>query len=178
MKTRIGLIGPKDSVERILRLGARYEAKAEFVIRIYKRKEESVELTKEIERDVDVILYSGIIPYKIVSYANVTDKPCLYPPRVGTCIVKALWDMRDAGLRFDRISIDSIDREAVEETAEELGFSFDNLEVVEYEEGTSYEDLAEMHAALVREGKVDAVLTGLTKTHERLSGRGVRCHKV
>lgn len=178
MKTRIGLIGPRDSVRRILDAGSRYESTVEFVTSVYERKEESVGLAIALDREVDAILFSGIIPYKLVSYANVTDKPCLYLPRVGTCIVKALWDMRDAGESFDRISVDSIDRETLEETAEELGFRFGNLEIVEYEEGTSYEELAEMHARLIAEGRVDAALTGLTKTHDILRARGLRCHKV
>ena len=178
MKTRIGLIGPQDSVDRVLGVAARYESKTDFIVRIYESKGESVELARQIERDVDVILFTGVIPYRIVSYANVTDKPCLFAPRVGTSIVRALWEMRDSGERYDRISVDSIDREAVEEIAEEIGFEFDALEVVEYEEGTSYEDLAMMHAALVSEGKVDAALTGLSKTYRILHERGIRCYKI
>ncbi|MBU1080625.1 MAG: hypothetical protein KKB59_09045, partial [Spirochaetes bacterium] len=178
MRTRIGLIGPKDSIERVLLASSRFESRVEFVIGQYASKEESVELARGLKDRVDVILFTGVIPYLIVTHANVTDRPCLYLPRIGTSVVKGLWQMRNEGVRYDRISIDSIDREAVVEIAEELGFAFESLEVVDYEEGTSYEDLADLHAALHASGLVDASLTGLTRTHAILSGRGLRSYKI
>jgi len=178
MKTRIGLIGPKDSIERAQRAATRFEGRMEFVIGQYESKEESVELVRGLEDAVDVILFTGIIPYLISTHANATAKPCLYMPRVGTSVIKTLWLMRNEGVPYDRISIDSIDREAVEEAAEELGFAFDSLQIVEYEEGTSYEDLAARHEALLASGLADSVMTGLTRTHDILRAKGLRCYKI
>ncbi len=178
MKTRIGLIGPKDSIERALRAAARFEGRMEFVLGQYASKEESVELARGLEDRVDVILFTGIIPYLIATHADATVKPCLYMPRVGTSVIKTLWQMRNEGVPYDRISIDSIDREGVEEAAEELGMTFKSLQIVEYEEGTSYEDLAARHEELIASGLARAALTGLTKTHDILTAKGFRCYKI
>lgn len=178
MKTRIGLIGPEDSIQRMLEASVKFQELAEFIPRIYDRKEESCDLVREIEGEVDVFLFSGIIPYRIVTYSNATTCPCLYLPRLGTSVIRPLWMMRDRGETYSRISVDSIDKADVLEAAEELGLQFDNLEAIEYEPGTSYEDLAKMHEARYQSGAVEVVLTGLAKTHEILSSKGIRCYRI
>ncbi len=178
MKTRIGLIGPEDSLSRILRSASRFTDRVELVPKVYTDKSESIELSKTLEHKVDVILFSGIIPFRIVHYANAIETPCIYIPRVGMSVIKPLWEMRDKGECFDRVSIDSIFREDVEEAVEEFGFMFKALEVLNYEEDTSYEALAEMHAALYREGRIDVAMTGLSKTHAILIATGIPCYKI
>ncbi len=178
MKTRIGLIGPEDSLQRIVRTASRFADRVELVPKVYADKRESIQLAKELESLVDVILFSGIVPYRIVHNANAIEAPCIYIPRVGTSVIRPLWDMRDKGMRFDRVSVDSIFREDVEEAVEEFGFRFKSLEVLAYEEDTSYEALAEMHAALYRDGKTDVAMTGLSKTQRILAAMAVPCYKI
>ena len=69
MKTRIGLIGPEDSLQRIVRTASRFADRVELVPKVYADKRESIQLAKELESLVDVILFSGIIPYRIVHNA-------------------------------------------------------------------------------------------------------------
>ena len=95
MKTRIGLIGPEDSVQRMLESSVKFQDLAEFIPRIYDRKEESCDLVRQMEGEVDVFLFSGVVPYRIVTYSNTTTRPCLYLPRLGTSVIKPLWEMRD-----------------------------------------------------------------------------------
>ena len=178
MKTRIGLIGPEDSIQRILESSVKFQDMAEFVPRIYDRKEESCDLVRQTEGEVDVFLFSGIVPYRIVTYSNATTRPCLYLPRLGTSVIRPLWEMRDRGESYRRISVDSIDKADVQEAADELGLHFDKLEAIEYEPGTSYEDLAGMHEALYRSGTIEVALTGLAKTHAILSAKGIRCYRI
>ncbi len=178
MKTRIGLIGPEDSLARILPVASEFEGKIEILRKVYESKEESLALVREAQGDVDVFLFSGIIPYMIVAYARGTDKPCVFIPRLGTSVIRALWDMRTDGADYRRISVDSIDRRDVEEAAEELGFEFETLEVVEYEEGITYEALAGLHREFYDAGKTAAALTGLSRTHRVLKEAGVRAYKT
>ncbi|MDX9958338.1 MAG: hypothetical protein RBT68_07840, partial [Spirochaetia bacterium] len=178
MKTRIGLIGPEDSIQRMLESSVKFQDLAQFVPGVYDRKEESCDLARQLEGEVDVFLFSGIIPYRIVTYSNTTTRPCLYLPRLGTSVIRPLWEMRNRGENYSKISVDSIDKADVQEAAEELGLQFDNLEAIEYEPGTSYEDLAEMHEALFRSGAIEVALTGLAKTHDILSAKGIRCYRI
>lgn len=178
MKTRIGLIGPADSVERILEESAKFQDRAVFVPRIYDRKEESCDLVRQVEGEVDVFLFSGVIPYRIAVCGNATTRPCIYLPRLGTSVIRPLWEMRDRNETYRKLSIDSVDKADVQEAAEELGLHFDNLEAIEYEPGTSYEELADMHEALYRSGSIEVALTGLAKTHEILCAKGIRSYRI
>ncbi len=179
MKTRIGLIGPGDSVRRIQHVAAGFGDKLELIPGIYSKKEESAQLAADIEREADVLLFSGIIPYKIGTYAGGLQKPCLYIPSIGTSIIRAIWEMRDKNEGYGRVSVDSIERNDLEETAAELGFKFDALEIVEYDETTSYEKLADMHEALFQSGRTEVALTALSdRTRDILVERGVRCYRI
>lgn len=178
MKVKLGLVGPADSLERIARASEGFRDAVELVPRVYRVKEESVALAKELDPAVDVILFSGVIPYKIVALSNATTKPLLYLPRAGMSLARPLWEMRERHEPFSRISIDSFAYRDVAEVAEELGVSFESVVPVEYEESTSYEDLARAHETLYRGGEVDVALTGLSRTVELLKARGVPCHRI
>lgn len=178
MKVKIGLVGPADSLERILQASARYLDSVEFVSGVYKLKEESPEITRELAPTCDVILFSGVVPYRIAALANVTSKPLLYLPRLGMSLARPLWDMRQRGQSFDRISIDSFAEQDLQEVAEELGIRFSTVRMVEYGESASYEELADAHESFYRRGITDVALSGLRRTTELLEERGVPCHRV
>lgn len=178
MKVKIGLVGPADSLERIVQAAHRYQDSVELIPRVYKLKEESPRLTRELAPACDVILFSGVVPYRIAALANVTAKPLLYLPRVGMSLARPLWDMRRKNQAFDRISIDSFAEQDVLEVADELGIRFQTIRMVEYWETASYEELADAHERLYREGETDVALTGLRRTTEILQERGVPCHRI
>ncbi len=178
MKVKIGLVGPADSLERILQASGRYLDSVEFVPGIYKLKEESPGITRELAPTCDVILFSGVVPYRIAALANVTSKPLLYLPRLGMSLARPLWDMRERGQSFERISIDSFAEQDLQEVAEELGIRFRTVRMVEYWESASYEELADSHESYFRQGITDVALTGLRRTTELLQERGVPCHRI
>ncbi|MBN2873909.1 MAG: hypothetical protein JXM71_02345 [Spirochaetales bacterium] len=178
MKVRIGLVGPADSLDRIQQSADRIRDSAILVPRVYRAKEESPRLAAELDPDVDVILFSGIVPYRIAALAGVTTKPLLYLPRLGMSLAQPLWEMREKGLPFNRISIDSFAARDVAEVAEELGFQFETVEIVEHWETASYEDLASAHEKLYREGRTDLAFTGLSRTVELLMEHHVPCKRI
>ena len=178
MKVKIGLVGPADSLERIVQAAHRYQDSVELIPRTYKLKEESPRLTRELAPACDVILFSGVVPYRIAALANVTAKPLIYLPRVGMSLARPLWDMRRKNQAFERISIDSFAEQDVLEVADELGITFKSIRIVESWETASYEELADVHERLFREGETDVALTGLRRTTEILQERGVPCHRI
>ena len=178
MRVRLGLIGPADSIERIVQTASRMSETTEIIPRIYSVKEESAELAAQLEPLVDVILFSGIVPYRIAALANAVSKPMLYLPRVGMSLALPLWEMREKGQPFRRISIDSFAAQDIAEVAEELGFSFERVEIIEQWESATYEEMAEAHERLYRQGLTDVALTGLSKTVQILAGHGTPCKRV
>lgn len=62
MTVKIGVIGPQDSIDLIKSVAKSMDDDFELVLGIYDRKDETVKLTKKIQIDVDVLLYTGNIP--------------------------------------------------------------------------------------------------------------------
>jgi len=82
MTVKIGVIGPQDSIDLIKSVAKNMEEDFELVLGIYDRKEETVELTKEIQIKVDVLLYTGNIPYRVAVQSGSITKPALYVPMI------------------------------------------------------------------------------------------------
>ncbi len=178
MAIRIGVIGPKDSLDRIAHAKESMEEEFDLVLGVYDVKEETVELTKKIQNEVEVLLYSGIIPYRIASRAGVITKPALFIPRIGLSLARILWDLKNRGLPYRRLSVDSVDLQDVLEIAEELGFQFERIEIIDYDAQDSYEDLANKHIAYINSRQTQVAITGLSRTHQMLRDNDICSYKV
>ncbi len=178
MKIKMGIIGPRDSVEKICEVAEEFKEKIDVFPYIYEKKEEAIQIVKENQMKVDVILFSGHIPYYITKYNNVIKKPALYIPRVGTSILKSLLEISKQGMDHRRMSIDSVKKESVNEVAKELDLKFEKIYIIPYEENIEYEKLADYHYDLWQKGEINIVVTGLSKTYERLKKLGVPVFKL
>lgn len=178
MKIRLGIIGPRDSVKKISEVAQEFIDKIEIYENIYEVKEETLEILKDCQDKVDVILFSGHVPYYIGKYANAIKKPAVSIPRVGTSILKVLWEIKTMEIDYTKLSIDSVKQNAVEDIAKELDIAFEYLNVISYEEDISYDKLAKYHYNLWKEGKINIAVTGLSKTYEKLKKLGVPVYKL
>lgn len=178
MKIKIGIIGPKDSTKKICEVSEEFKEKIDIYPFIYERREEAVEILEKYQNQVDVILFSGPAPYNVAKYKNIIHKPATYIPRTGTSIVKVLFDIYRQNMDYSKLSIDSVDEAAVDEISKELDIKFKNLFVIPYEENTKYEEMTDYHYKLWKNGEINIVITGLTKTYEELKELGVPVRKI
>jgi len=178
MTVKIGVIGPQDSIDLIKSVAKNMEEDFELVLGIYDRKEETVELTKEIQIKVDVLLYTGNIPYRVAVQSGSITKPALYVPMIGTSLARILWDIKNKGLSYNRLSIDTINLSDVLEIGDELGIDFERIKIIDFDPLESYENLAEKHAKLAINNKTDVAITGLSTTHKILQKKGVSSYRI
>jgi len=178
LRIRLGIIGPEDSVDKICKVAKEYEDRIEVYSYIYELKEETISRVVECQRQVDVLLFSGHIPYYIAKRAGVIEKPNFYIPRVGISILKAMYEMDHLGIDYSKMSIDSIQEEALLEVAEEVGITFDKYYLVPYKENIDYEVLEKKHCDLWEEGKTNIAITGLSKTYDDLLAKNIPVFKI
>ena len=69
---KIGVVGPIQSVERIIALAREIEQDMEFIPYIYEVATETKHLVETHNQAVDFWLFSGYIPYKLASQTNVS----------------------------------------------------------------------------------------------------------
>jgi hypothetical protein len=178
MRIKLGIIGDHDTVKKIVEVAEEFNDKVDIFPHSYEYKEETLELLNKCQDKVDVIIFSGHVPYFIAKFANAIKKPAVYIPRVGTSILKAFWEINSDGIDCRRISIDSVKENSVDEITKELNITIERLYVISYEENISYDELAERHYKLWKDNKINAAVVGLTKTYERLKKLGVPVYKL
>lgn len=181
MKIKIGIIGPQDSIRKILEFAKEFEESAELVPYAYKVKDSAIELTSLCQEHTDLVLYTGEAPYRIALQAGIIRKPALFLPRNGSCIYKALWEMRNDGVEIKNISTEGLLKEEVLETASELGIEdFGNVYTFDIFNNfnVDYVQIADYHTRLFKEGSVGAVITAFSKIYEMLKDHEIPVYKV
>lgn len=178
MTVKIGIIGPQDSIDLIKSVAEKMEEDFELVLGIYDRKDETIDLTKEIQLKSDVLLYTGNIPYRVAVQSNIITKPALYVPMIGTSLARILWDIKDKGLSYNRLSIDTINLTDVLEIGDELGIDFEKIEIIDFDPYESYEELAEKHADSAISNNTDVAITGLSTTYRILQKKGICSYRI
>jgi len=180
LKLKIGVIGSKDTVEKILVVANEFKDKAEFISFKYRDKSETIEVTKRSQESSDILIFSGEAPYTIALNAEVIKKPAVYIPRTGTSFYSVLWKMRDDNIDIKSISTEILLKEEAIEAMEELGIVFD--EIYDYKFNYSFDfehkELADFHYNLWKEGKTDAAVTGFTIIFNLLKEKGMPIYKL
>ncbi|MCD4713596.1 MAG: hypothetical protein K8R73_09980 [Clostridiales bacterium] len=174
----IGVFGAKDSIGAIYDVGQEFSEEAKLLCYPYEKKEDTPDMVKSNIQKVDVVLYSGRVPFNIVSNSMKVEKPSLYMPHNGTCIYRTLWDIKEAGLSMEYISFDTINENEIREIFKELGLSDDNIRVFEYDGDIDYEKLAQFHIDLWEKNNNYVAVTCLYKTYEILTAHGISAFRV
>lgn len=180
MKLKISVIGSADTVEKILMVAEEFQDKAEFKPFKYIDKSETVELTKKSQEDSDILIFSGEAPYTIALNEGVIKKPSVFIPRTGTCIYRTLWQMRDDDIDIKRISTEVLPEKEIVETMEELDIVLDKVYTYDfkYTFDIEYNELADFHYNLWKDGKINAVVTGFTRIFLLLKEKGMHVYKL
>lgn len=180
----IGIIGPQDSVDRLVEVASEL-SEANFVIaRTYSQPEEAIEHALELDSVCDVILFTGRLPYAVVAAESRTWNPELrYIPHTGTDLYRTLVRilMMNEGV-LPRLSVDTIDDSWVAETFADIGrpapehlFSFASLPDNEV---PSREAVVEFHVDQWEAGTVDVCVTCLGVVHDDLVERGIPTWRI
>lgn len=180
MNLKLGVIGSKDTVEKILVVAEEFRDKVEFIPFKYRDKSETIEITKKSQKNSDILLFSGEAPYTIASNAGVIKKPAVYIPRTGTSFYSVLWKIRNDNINIKRISTEVLLKEEAIEAMEELGIVFE--EIYDYKFNYSFDfeqkELIDFHYNLWKDGKIDAAVTGFTTIFNALKKKGVPIYKL
>ena len=178
MKLKIGFIGAKDTLAILEKIAEEYQEDFEAVIAPYEKKEETPDLVKRYINDVDAIIFSGQMPYKIARKQMDITIPTLYMPHRGTSIYQVLWKMKSEGRDLQKVSFDNVSEREIKEIYQDLDIPGSQIYVKEYQENLSYQEWAEHHKVLYDQGKITTVITCLRETCEILQKMGVPTYRV
>ncbi|PFH83105.1 hypothetical protein [Bacillus sp. AFS088145] len=173
---RIGLVGPEWSLERILSFSKEYEKEFEFFPFAYDEPVETKEIVKKHERDVDVWLFSGQLPYNIAKNILQSSEKLLYIPHTESTVYKSLLNIMY--LTDKLITQFSVDMPSysnlLEDALVQLNKPFDNIYLKKFdEEDINLEEILQYHLELWDANKTEGVLTNFPSIFLELKKREV-----
>lgn len=174
---KVAVIGPDEIVARVQEEGKKLD-ELELVPVPYASENDALENSLRIDRKVDVILYTGPVPYTIVKSKALSLKSALmYISYSGTGLYRVLFQMAQDGFinqgSANRISVDFVNREEIISTFEELEIDCRRLEILELKEFVSSGAIVEHHMRLWHEGNVDGIITCIFSVYKRLKEMSV-----
>lgn len=167
----IGIIGPEPLVEKMNQCLKGFPS-FEPLARVYSREDEAPELARELMDHVEVLLFSGPVPYRLAVQQLSFKIPVHYIRLSGTGLYRALFRIgRRAGLA--EMSVDTLSKHSLEQAFRELGEPYSGTVHYAGPEFVDNSALIDFHAEQYRSGKTKAALTSVGSVAAALTEMGV-----
>jgi hypothetical protein len=177
-KIRVAIVGPADSIVLANKVAME---RADILIPIpivYQDALEVGDIIAERSNDVDIWVFSGIVPYEHALQLKVA-KPIFYIPHAGSSLWRALLQITYIEkLNLSSISFDTFSEEEIEETFTDINLPLPQIYVNHYSGVTSARDITEYHYQLWKDGKTNIAVTCLLATYEKLKEMGVPAFRI
>lgn len=175
---RIGIVGPRDSVDRVLSVVNSYYPYIETNIYKKDKLEEVAEVIDECIEKSDGILFTGCAVLGAAEKYSKIDKPHEAILRNDSSIMKAFWDIRYDNKPLERISIDVVEENLVNEVADEFGIKIENMYVMPYRSEIGETEYRDRHIQLLEDGKVDIIISAIGAVYNELKNRGLPVYRL
>ncbi|MGE6258054.1 hypothetical protein ACQKCU_09115 [Heyndrickxia sporothermodurans] len=178
---RIGVVGPIQSIERILEVANEFEHELTFITFPYDDVGEVKEIVTNHQAEVDGWFFSGPIPYTLAK--NILDKNADigYCPLIGASLYKSIIQLFFEQKKFaNKISIDMIQPEERDllESLQELDIPSENMFVKTFDEDYDSNAITQFHLQLWKEGKINGVITGLNSVYQALKKEKIPVYRI
>lgn len=169
---KLGVIGPSDSVDKIVKDLISIDNNLEIKRYISEKVIDSVDVIEECERECCAVLFTGIAIYEYVKLKHTISIPHTFVGRSGSSIAKALWEIRNNNFNLNRFSIDVVDRDTIEDMIDELELSPKALYCFPFSVDKDETEYIKWHTDLYDNKEVDVIITGFGAVYNELKKRG------
>lgn len=175
---KIGIVGPSDSVDKILKVIEAYYPFIETIVYKKEKLDEIFEIMDECMENTDGILFTGCaVEGEALKHITI-DKPHEPVMRNDSSIMKAFWDIKEDKKQINRVSIDLVEKELVNEIVDELGIEIEKLYVMSYDTQKSENEYMKRHIELWEKGNVDIIITAFASIYNELRGKGLPVYRL
>jgi hypothetical protein len=179
MKIRLGVVGPEDSVQRILKIAGDFKD-LEIMPFIYQRTGESEGIIEANRHRVDQWLFSGQGPYYYtLSRGLIDESEASYPPLYGSSLLGTLLEaIVHEGNGFPLISLDTIQQSEIDSIQKTYSLESLTITTYSYSGYEPAEDMIRFHQELFNQGKSNVALTCTQEVYLRLKELRIPCYRV
>lgn len=170
---KIGIIGPVDSIEKILSLKEEFNHISFkcYVTNCLKEAEKQFEACQE---ECDGILFTGCSVFDFISQRNKIHKPNKFIPHNESSLFSLI--LKEKGLNLKNISVDIINENIVLDTFKEMEIK--NCNVLSFTPGFTENDYIEFHEKNIREQAVNTVLTSFQSIYNYFRDKDILVYRL
>jgi len=179
VKTRLAVIGPRDSVALICEVAQERNSELQVLPVVYQDASEVPGLIDKYDNDVDVWLFSGKVPYVYAVQSQKSSKPLHYIPHTGSSVYRVLLQMARKGqVEINKISFDTFNRKEIEETFADISVPIPEIYVNNYEGLVTADELTRYHYDLWKNGNTTTAVTCFYSSYLKLQELGVPVFRI
>ena len=171
----IGVVGPREMVERILLLGGGPEAQRMRLIgSSHGEEHESYEKLLSIADRVDVVLFTGPLQFDLARATGELPVPATYIPVNSASLYSGIIrGLNSSEVNPLRVSIDSITTEDVIEAYDDVGLATRHVHSCAYQNPESVGEFFNFHRRLYENGESSGALTTVQSVAGRLESEHI-----
>ncbi|EGL81752.1 hypothetical protein CathTA2_2767 [Caldalkalibacillus thermarum TA2.A1] len=179
LKIRLGIVGPDDSVQRILEVAGESEELI-LVPFPYRRTEETETIIRNNRHRVDQWFFSGQAPYHFaLSKGLVKEHEASYPPLYGSSLLGTLLEILfQEGHHIRNVSLDTIQQAEIENIRSAYAMDPLTFHLYSYTGYQPAEDIIRFHRELYEQGTIDVAITCIREVYHHLQEVGIPCYRV
>ncbi|QHE53023.1 hypothetical protein [Pontibacillus sp. HMF3514] len=165
---KIGVIGPtiiSEHIKQVLKDFPTFQA-------IYRTSDsifDAPKFAQQLQDEVDILLFSGELPYKLTKEKITLSIPAHYIPLKGTGLFRSIYKLRMKTGKKANLSIDSLIKEEVFRAFSEVEEKNMNLYFSEESSIDAVEEIVNFHCEKYKSGLTTGALTGIKMVSDRLT---------
>ncbi|MHB1404700.1 MAG: GTP cyclohydrolase IIa [Desulfitobacteriaceae bacterium] len=181
MLSKVAIVGPPDLVNEMISVGKDFP-EIELVGLAYEKETEALDLVKANMQRIDVVSFTGPVPYFLTKGKIPDYIPLVYVRYSGAALYRTLFQIlaeRGGDVQaLRRLSIDTLSLEAVQESYFELGLDSSEVHVLGKELFLDSEAQIKEHLSYYQSGRITAALSCLTSSYRELLRQGVPAYRI
>jgi len=174
----IGIIGPQDSVARIMAEAVRLHLPVTFLPFVYDEVYEAPAIIRQHQASVSGWLFSGPTPYMIAVDKLGPSDSFVYCPFTEAGLYRCFLQLaQERGPLLSRLSLDFPGGERLQESLDELGLPLQDSYLRPFDSDVNITELIQFHLRLWQEGKIDGAISSVGSVYHALKQNGVPVYR-
>lgn len=176
----IGIIGPTQSVKRILEVAQGFEQCIDFFAFPFEYENEIIPILHENMGKVKGWLFTGPATYAIAQEHIAMDDNMMYCQSMGAGFYNVCLQIAfERQMTLRRMSVDMLEGVMdIEKALQETGLPWQDIYIRNYSNWREFQEIIQFHLQLWQEGKIDGAVTVLRNVYNELKKLGVPVYQL
>lgn len=177
MKIKICIIGVKDSIELAQQVAEEFDNIIEFSFYSYLVVDDIIEYVKKF-KDLDVVMFTGRFPYEYFKKNSILNIPFFSIAKSNESLTETIWNIRNAGLDYTKISIDRSPIPEVADKFRSLDIDLENIKMIGDSSEISLEEIYDFHKSNYDQGLSEVIVSSNYKVYQKLKSENYNVYRV